>query len=392
MACSDVRSFSLNEHEGRPDPGARTPAVVTQMHNAAIRSLSAAFAASAMSLLLLVGGVSAQTSLPIGQSTHVVTSVGGRSSVVTVTVPEAALETPVPLVLGLHGWFGNGPSFCSQNDMLTKSELLRFIGVCVTGDGSSGENSWNAAGCCGTAVAEGIDDVSYLRAVVAWVGARAEVTSNFAFGHSNGAMMVYRLLCEASDVFNGVAPVNGGYYGAPPQFLVAASESVPNGWRTTDLDCGPARPDFPVGSGASSCWTANAFPCGKSSTTSQGNPMGAQSLLTINGEDDTEEPYALVVAQYRFYAVQVLGCDPESEMVVFSRGQSTCSEYTACPVATNERVGPRPALCSVAGLGHGMPSLEQHGIDAVSIAIDYWRGAWPEHWSEPSTLMNASSH
>ena len=87
-----------------------------------------------------------------------------------------------------------------------------------------------------------------------------------------------------------------------------------------------------------------------------------------------EEPYALVVAQYRFYAVEVLGCDPESEHVVFQRGQSTCSEFVAC------RGDLRPALCSVAGLGHGMPSEGSHGIDSVSIAIDYWRGVWPDYW------------
>jgi poly(3-hydroxybutyrate) depolymerase len=352
----------------------RKPISCSAIMRAAVVVLSAA--AFLVSEMLLLGGADAQTSLPVGESTHVVTGAGGRSSVVTVTVPAAALEAPVPLVMGLHGWFGNGPSFCSQNDMLAKSESLRFIGVCVTGDGSSGENSWNAAGCCGTAAAEGVDDVSYLRAVVGWVGARAELTSNYALGHSNGAMMVYRLLCEAPDLFSGVAPVNGGYYGAPPSFLVATYESVPNGWRTAEVDCGPVGPDFPLGSGASRCWTADSFPSGDPTAT----PVGASPLLTINGEDDTEEPYALVVAQYRYYAVQVLGCDPESEEVVFSRGQSTCSEYTTCPPSGG--VAPRPALCSVAGLGHGMPSLGQHGIDSLSIAIDYWRGAWPDHWPE----------
>eukprot|EP01047_Picozoa_sp_COSAG01_P119402 COSAG01_NODE_48113_length_384_cov_0.547368_1_plen_80_part_10 len=78
---------------------------------AAVAVLSAA--AFLASETLLLGGADAQTSLPVGESTHVVTGAGGRSSVVTVTVPAAALEAPVPLVMGLHGWFGNGPSFCS---------------------------------------------------------------------------------------------------------------------------------------------------------------------------------------------------------------------------------------------------------------------------------------
>eukprot|EP01052_Picozoa_sp_SAG31_P033858 SAG31_NODE_3881_length_3789_cov_2.824390_6_plen_218_part_00 len=214
--------------------------------------------------------------------------------------------------------------------------------------------------------------MAFLRTVAAWIGARAALTSKYALGHSNGAMMAYRLLCEAPDVFVGVAPVNGGFFGAPPSFLVASSEAVPNGWRTTAGDCGPDGPSFPRGSAASSCWTADAFSTGRHGNASAAN---ARPVLTINGEDDTEEPYELVVAQYRHYATTLVGCDPRSERVVFTRGQSTCLQFESCVD------GARPALCSVAGLGHGMPSQGQHGIDAVDVAIEYWRGGWPQHWN-----------
>eukprot|EP01046_Picozoa_sp_COSAG06_P022842 COSAG06_NODE_1790_length_8394_cov_34.639301_12_plen_266_part_00 len=122
----------------------------------------------------LLPGLAAQTTLPPGESRHEV-SFGDRSSTVIVHVP-AGLDAPVPLVLGLHGWFGSGAGFCASTRMGEHVDAMGFIGVCATGDGSSGENSWNAAGCCGSAVTQDVDDVGFLRAVVGWVDERAELT------------------------------------------------------------------------------------------------------------------------------------------------------------------------------------------------------------------------
>ena len=139
----------------------------------------------------LLPGLAAQTTLPPGESRHEV-SFGDRSSTVIVHVP-AGLDAPVPLVLGLHGWFGSGAGFCASTRMGEHVDAMGFIGVCATGDGSSGENSWNAAGCCGSAVTQDVDDVGFLRAVVGWVDERAELTEKYTLGHSNGAMMAYVL-------------------------------------------------------------------------------------------------------------------------------------------------------------------------------------------------------
>jgi polyhydroxybutyrate depolymerase len=72
-------------------------------------------------------------------------------------------------------------------------------------------NSWNAGGCCGRAMDERVDDVRFLRDLVREIGSelcvdRARV---YATGMSNGAIMSYRLACEASDVFAAISPVAG---------------------------------------------------------------------------------------------------------------------------------------------------------------------------------------
>src|SRR5690606_6342607 len=55
------------------------------------------------------------------------------------------------------------------------------------------------------------DDVGFLKAVIADLGRRLRIDASrvYATGMSNGGMMAYRLACEASDVFRGIAAVAG---------------------------------------------------------------------------------------------------------------------------------------------------------------------------------------
>ena len=83
----------------------------------------------------------------------------------------------------------------------------RFVLVLPEGQGGS----WNAGGCCGLARSTGIDDVSYLRAVVEQVAARPEVDPDriFVVGESNGGMMAVAYACADSTAVAGVATVAG---------------------------------------------------------------------------------------------------------------------------------------------------------------------------------------
>jgi polyhydroxybutyrate depolymerase len=81
-----------------------------------------------------------------------------------------------------------------------------------------GIRTWNAGGgrdgavcVSGDACKRGVDDVAYMRALLADVGRRIAVDPKrvFATGFSNGAALAHRLACEAADLFAAVAPVSG---------------------------------------------------------------------------------------------------------------------------------------------------------------------------------------
>jgi polyhydroxybutyrate depolymerase len=91
--------------------------------------------------------------------------------------------------------------------------------------------SWNAGGCCGKAYAGKVDDIAFLKALVAKVDpGRARGID--IVGYSNGARLAYRIACTDPSLFDAYAMVKG----APPtdcpldkpvSMLVAASKNDP---------------------------------------------------------------------------------------------------------------------------------------------------------------------
>lgn len=78
-----------------------------------------------------------------------------------------------------------------------------------TGSTTAGTGSaWNGRSCCG---GKTTDDVALFKALVTEVSKHVNVDAKrvYATGLSNGALMSYRLACEAADVFTAVAPDAG---------------------------------------------------------------------------------------------------------------------------------------------------------------------------------------
>ena len=71
--------------------------------------------------------------------------------------------------------------------------------------------TWNAGGCCGSAREDRVDDVSFALRVLGDLSRDLPLdrTRVYATGHSNGAMMAYRLGAEAADRIAAIAPVAG---------------------------------------------------------------------------------------------------------------------------------------------------------------------------------------
>lgn len=130
--------------------------------------------------------------------------------------PNFQADRPTAIVYFFHG--GGGNMEHGANDRLygqvSASDRLGHLVVFPNGHGrlKSGKlATWNAGNCCGAARDDQVDDVGFVRAIHAELGKRFQIDPRqvFAAGMSNGAMMSYRLACEASDLFSAITAVAG---------------------------------------------------------------------------------------------------------------------------------------------------------------------------------------
>ena len=141
-------------------------------------------------------------------------TVGAGARTYLVHVPPRVSEgRPLPVVLAFHGGGGNASGFKAYAGLDALADREGFVVVYPDGSGRLGRRllTWNAGGCCGYAAAQSVDDVGFALAVLRDLARNVAVDPArvYATGHSNGAMMAYRLAIEASDRIAAIAPVAG---------------------------------------------------------------------------------------------------------------------------------------------------------------------------------------
>ena len=242
---------------------------------------------------------------------------------------------PAPLLLALHGGGGHAEFMADDERYGLRLLAARAGYVLALPNGSSRMPrgrlaTWNAGGCCGLARDRGVDDIGFLRAVVADVQGRVAIdpTRIYATGMSNGGMMAHRLACEAPDVFRAVA-------------AVAGTEAAPN--------CQPSRP---------------------------------VSVLHIHALDDTHVRYEggagpdafrdrsqvmdfVSVSETMARWARRLQCSSPPRPVLAVAG-ARCEAYAGCAS------GAQLQLCTVDGGGHSWPGAGQvrRGKPAATQALD----------------------
>ena len=116
------------------------------------------------------------------------------------------VERP-PLILVLHGGGGRGRQIDWGTGLTQQATAQGFALVYPDGidrqwnDGRGDPNSQEHAST--------VDDVGFLAALVADLGARGMIDPDrvFVMGVSNGGMMTYRMICERADLFAGAVAV-----------------------------------------------------------------------------------------------------------------------------------------------------------------------------------------
>ena len=126
---------------------------------------------------------------------------------------------PVPLVVGLHGWGGNGARIGGQLGLTTSTDRRGWLLALPDGTvDSRGRRFWNASSACCNLDDAAVDDVGYLSHVVEAVAADYAVDPArvYVAGLSNGGFMAHRLACERADLVSAVVAVAGTTAADPP--------------------------------------------------------------------------------------------------------------------------------------------------------------------------------
>jgi polyhydroxybutyrate depolymerase len=114
-------------------------------------------------------------------------------------------DRPVPLLVALHGGTGWGTQFEQQSGFDGLAEANQFLVVYPDGVNQPGTTAngrvWNGGACCGIASRQDVDDVGFVSALIDQLEGQFDIdrTRVDAAGHSNGAIMAYRLGCELAD-------------------------------------------------------------------------------------------------------------------------------------------------------------------------------------------------
>jgi polyhydroxybutyrate depolymerase len=115
---------------------------------------------------------------------------------------------PVALVLAFHGLA------LDANEMIRISGLSPFADtagfIVAYPNGSGQKKSWSSGHCCGEAALRNVDDVAFVRSLIADISSLANIDPRriYATGFSNGAIFTYYLACEMADQIAAFAPLS----------------------------------------------------------------------------------------------------------------------------------------------------------------------------------------
>ena len=152
--------------------------------------------------LLLAGSTSAQTTIP-----GTIQS-GGLTRDYLLYKPAAYTgNTPVPLVLNLHGYTSSNAAQLFYGDFRPIADTANFLIVLPNGTmDAQGNRFWNTFGTNST-----VDDVAFISHLLDTLQATYNIDKQriYSTGMSNGGFMSYSLACELNQRVTAIASVTG---------------------------------------------------------------------------------------------------------------------------------------------------------------------------------------
>ncbi|MGE0282741.1 MAG: PHB depolymerase family esterase [Rhizobiaceae bacterium] len=130
----------------------------------------------------------------------------GKERSYELVAPTKSGDSPLPLVIALHPYPGNGTMMAELTGFSALAEKEDFLVAYPNGL----NDAFNAIICCGEE-----DDVGFIAAMVEKIAADHPVDRQriYATGISNGGDMTYKLAARLPGVFAAIGPVSGGMSG-----------------------------------------------------------------------------------------------------------------------------------------------------------------------------------
>lgn len=111
----------------------------------------------------------------------------------------------LPLLVVMHGGFGSGAQIKNYIGLEPFADQYGFIVAYLDGTQVAAKlppkfKGWNAGECCGQPQAKNIDDVGFIGNVIDTMHSKYGIDKGYVYGtgHSNGAMMTQRVICETN--------------------------------------------------------------------------------------------------------------------------------------------------------------------------------------------------
>lgn len=122
--------------------------------------------------------------------------------------------TEMPLVILLHGYMVTAALQDVYFQLSRRAQRDGFLLLLPDGTlDADGAHFWDAAGTCCGATEPLVDDVGYLSALIAEARARFTVGKVYLAGHSNGAFMAYRYVCDVPGEVSAMVSLAGSIFG-----------------------------------------------------------------------------------------------------------------------------------------------------------------------------------